>query len=239
MVPLNCRLELDLVKGVALELLARAKLWVTQTQKSVCAVVADLRQRTGELEGDIARASRENLELYTKASLFANKKLVAEVKLKAYAKGRQNAAEALAVKRMQRRELQLAWSTWVKMCTVARRVAVAQGRLLDLVMLCCLASAWDRWRDAVRAAGRERRAAAFAVAKVNWRAKVLLQRWRSAAGDIVRVVQAMTTRATMAELRARSKCQKLLAVFRVWQALRDARPDSSSISVNLSKIFSY
>ena len=236
---LECRRELDLVSGITLELLARAKLWVTQTQESSCAAVADLRRKAGQLEDDIARASEESLQLYTKSTMLANKMLGAEVKLKTYAEGRQKAAAVLAVQRMQEHGLASMWSTWTKTCKEARRITVAEERLLALVMVCGLASAWDSWRDALRAARRERRAAVFAVAKSKWRSRALLQWWRSASGSMAWAVQIMTTRAALAESKALSKCQKILAVFRTWRELRGARSESSSVSANLSKFVSY
>jgi hypothetical protein len=238
--PWNRRRELALVTGITLELLARAKLWVTQTQESSCHAVADLRRRAGELEDDIARASGESIQLYTKATMLAKKKLGAEVKLKAYAEGRQNTAAVLAVKRMLGRSLQLTWNTWTHACIEARRIAVAEERLVSLVMLHGLASAWAGWRDFIREAGRKRRAAAFAVAKREWRTKVLLQRWRSAAGAMAWAVQILTTRAALADLKARSECCQLLEVYRAWQEFKDCMHSDGSLgSANLSKFVSY
>jgi hypothetical protein len=237
---LECRKELGLVTGITLELLARAKLWVAQTQESSCSAVADMRRKAGQLEDDIARASEESMHLYTKSTMLAHKMLWAEVKLKAYSEGRQNAAAVLALQRMQGRWIQATWSTWTKSCTEARRIAVAEERLVSLVMVCGIASAWDRWRDALRAAGRKRRAAAFALAKSMWRMKTLLQWWRSAAGRMAWAVQIMRTRATLAESKARSECAQLLAVYRAWQEFREyAHSESSRGSANLSKFISY
>jgi hypothetical protein len=225
-----------MLRQSALELMARAKLWAIQNKASSIAVVADLKGKVEDLESKIEGATEQTLELFTTAKNLATKKLGTEIKLNKFVEARRRAAATLAVQRMQHAGLKGTWSLWVNISREARQTAVAEERIIARIAHNRLAAAIELWHNVLRSARYEARAKAFAFVRSGRRILLVLKWWSSATASAKWTEKVLTTRAKLAELRARIQCQLLVGVLRTWDEFIEMESENSRASLTSANI---
>jgi hypothetical protein len=225
-----------LVRQTALELVARAKLWAVQNKESSITVVAELKGKVEDLEVKLGRATEQTLELFNTAKKLASKKLGAEVKLNNFVEARRRAAAILAIRRMQQAGLMEAWGVWAHLGTAARKLTVAEERIIARILHNRLAAAMLSWSAVLRTARLEARAKAFAFVLSSRRIMSVLKWWASATRSAKWTEHVLIARARLAEMRGRAQCQLLMTALRTWDEFTEQQSEQSRASITSANI---
>ena len=150
----------------------------------------------------------------------------------------------MAVQRMKQTGLKGAWGVWAHLSLHERRMTVAETRIIAKMTHGKLAAAMETWKDLLRAARRDARAKAFAVALVGRRSVSVLKWWSTVMNSAKWTEQVLLARTSLAELRGKSKTQLLVSAIRTWDNFKEQEAEnacngSPQDSPNKTKFVSY